>query len=65
MKPWQPMHYVCDVEDLTIAVSRNVLEPDEINAACNATIVIERMFRNARLPWRRRMMNALALKLKR
>lgn len=62
---WEPMHYICDAEDLPIAVSRNVLELEEMNAACNATIIIERMLRNGRLPWRQRMMDALAARYRR
>lgn len=65
MKPWQPMHYICDCEDLSIAVSRNVLEPGEVNAACNATIIIERMLRNGRITWRRRALDELAARLRR
>lgn len=45
---WVRFAYVCDVNNLTIAVRRGVLQPDEVNAACNATIIIDRMLRHNR-----------------
>ena len=56
---WIRFAYVCDVEDLTISIRRGVLDVEEVNAASNATIVIDRMLRNGRSNWRRRMLNTL------
>ena len=49
---WIRFAYVCDVEDFTISIRRGILEPDEVNAASNVTIIIDRMLRNGRAGWR-------------
>jgi hypothetical protein len=56
---WMRFAYVCDVADLTIHIRRGVLNPDEVNAASNTTIIIDRMLRAGRSSWRRRLLNSL------
>jgi hypothetical protein len=48
MKPWQRFTYVLDINDVTIDVKRGVLTPQEVQAACNATIILSRMIRKGR-----------------
>lgn len=52
-QPWQRYQYVCDVSDMTISVTRltadddgnyqMVLDRNEIVAACNTTVLLDRL----------------------
>jgi hypothetical protein len=57
MEHWKPMCYISDTNDLVLNVKRQIninghdeplLSAAEINAACNATIILSRMVRQGR-----------------
>lgn len=63
MQRWQSMCYIMDAADCAVSVRRTiningrvepVLSVQEINAACNTSIILTRMVAQGRARWRMR-----------
>lgn len=57
--PWCRFGFVHDINDHITSIKSGLLTIEEVNAASGATIIIDRMLRNGRSSWRRKMLNAL------
>lgn len=56
-RPWERFRFV-GISDRTYKMSdTEMLVPLEVNAAANATIIIDRMMRDGRVKWRTRLLN--------